>query len=1030
MMRVRFRRTTGISQKIWFPMRTITRCRVSRQEVVWRAAIFAAFLAVLMLGTGGAFAQPRGSAPGSVNDSGAELGDASDSFNSTGVPGEDSTRRTPAAAVGPRVARDCADIADPYSVDEDFAAQMRNDCLAAQGGDSANGIGDSTTFTEGLTDPAGSKGALGRTLPGGRGFDSRSASALIGKLGLSPDEFNTLKSQMATGALDPDDIQELCLRFSARQLSPTDIDGIAKSLGLSFTPQQLQQLRSCTQLAEPEPGTGPATTGPREAGARRLQPHKQTSSIERSFRGLDTGAPPAAPTTKNIEQFGYSLFAQKVSTFAPVTNVPVGNDYVIGPDDNLKVLLWGRFNKTLNLTVGRDGSLLVPEIGPLQVAGLTFEQAKKLIEERAGQITGVKVEVTMGKLRTIQVFVVGEVEQPGAYTVSALSRISNALGSAGGITKIGSLRRIELRRGNQIVKVIDLYQLLLSGNANDDDRLQASDVIFVPVIGPVAGVVGDVKRPAIYEIAGQGGESLGSFVKLAGGIGAYGYRQRVQVERVQEHQKRVALDVDFTELSSHGFKVLDGDLVRVYPVLPEQRDVVAIKGNINRPGKFQYREGMKIADLVAQAEGVAPRTFFKYALVRRKEGPGKQLNLVAVDLSAALSGASNANLTLQPEDELTIYSETQMKQLPTVQVFGEVRNPGFYVLSQGMKVSDLVYLAGGLKDNAFMRQAELARTQVVNGARTSHTFRDLNLGEALAGVETQNASLEPNDQLFVRRATDWHLPWIVHVRGQIGRPGPYTIRDDERIATVIQRSGGLLGDAYLPATVLIRQSVKKLQQQRLDEARGRLRQAIARLQLMPESARGRSDKNQSGQETAMAMAMLEKLLSESESEQAQGRVVIHLRPLDELAKSPDNIVLVDQDVLTIPRRPAAVNVLGEVYSPNAIVWKPGLSTRDYLDLAGGPAEGADAEHIMVIKADGSVLTEGAITSRKEARMFPLLPIVSGGLMTAQLEPGDTVYVPQKLIYVDKMQVASTITQIFANTASTLAVVGLLATNLM
>ncbi|MGH8676783.1 MAG: SLBB domain-containing protein, partial [Burkholderiales bacterium] len=493
-----------------------------------------------------------------------------------------------------------------------------------------------------------------------------------------------------------------------------------------------------------------------------------------------------------------------------------------------------------------------------------------------------------------------------------------------------------------------------------------------------------------------------------------------------EHEKRVAFDVDFTELKSQGFKVLDGDLVRVYPVLPEQRDVVTVKGSVNRPGKFQFREGMKIADLVTQAEGVAPRTFFKYALIRRKEGPAKQINLLAVDLSSALSGASNANLTLQPEDELTVYSETQMKQLPTVQVFGEVRNPGFYVLSQGMKVSDLVYLAGGLKDNAFLRQAELARTQVVNGARTSHSFRELNLGEALAGVETQNAPLEANDQLFVRRATDWHLPWIVHVRGQVGRPGPYTIRDDERIATVIQRSGGLLNDAYLPATVLIRQSVKKLQQQRLDEARSRLRQAIARLQLMPDSMRGRNNKDQSAQETVMAMAMLEKLLSESEGEQAQGRVVIHLRPLDELAKSPDNIVLVDQDVVTIPRRPAAVNVLGEVYSPNAIVWKPGLTTRDYLELAGGPAEGADSDHIMVVKADGSVLTEDAIASRKESQMFPLLPVVSGGLMSAQLEPGDTVYVPEKLIYVDKMQIVSTVTQIISSAAQSLAVVGLLA----
>ena len=213
------------------------------------------------------------------------------------------------------------------------------------------------------------------------------------------------------------------------------------------------------------------------------------------FHALDAGAPPAAPTAANLNQFGYALFDSRVSTFAPVNDVPVGRDYIIGPGDELKALIWGRVNDKLDLTVQRDGSVLMPEIGPLQVAGLTFEQAKKLIELRGEQITGVQVDVTMGRLRTIPVFVIGEVRQPGAYTISALARVSNALGASGGITKVGSLRRIELRRGNQLVKTIDLYGMLLDGDTTQDLQIEPNDVIFVPVIGNVTAIAGDVKRP-------------------------------------------------------------------------------------------------------------------------------------------------------------------------------------------------------------------------------------------------------------------------------------------------------------------------------------------------------------------------------------------------------------------------------------------------------------------------------------------------------------------------------------------------------
>src|SRR5258708_1890476 len=442
------------------------------------------------------------------------------------------------------------------------------------------------------------RGAQGFANTGAQGFantmNKQSMGAVSQQLGLSPDELGSLKNEMATGGLSPDDMQELCLHFAAKQLSATDVTGIAKSLGLSFTDQQLAQLKSCTGLAGQGGQDETASPGQQMGGQQMgmTPPQSQSmslpnqnqpaSSVESQFRGLDSAVAPAAPSTRNLQQFGYSLFSSRVSTFAPVANVPVSDDYVIGPGDQLKMLMWGRINNTINLTVGRDGAVSIPEIGPMQVAGLTFAQTKKLIEDHAGQIPGVKVDVTMGKLKTIQVFVVGEVEQPGAYTVSALSHVSNALSAAGGITKIGSLRKVELRRGNQLVRVIDLYSLLLAGNEQGDEQLKPADVSFVPATGPVVGMIGDVKRPAIYEL-GKSGEPLDSVIKLGGGISAFGYSQRVQVERGDAHQKRVALDVDLHDIRSQPFDIRDGDLIKIYPVLPTQQDLLTVRASLNRP---------------------------------------------------------------------------------------------------------------------------------------------------------------------------------------------------------------------------------------------------------------------------------------------------------------------------------------------------------------------------------------------------------------------------------------------------------------
>jgi protein involved in polysaccharide export with SLBB domain len=624
-------------------------------------------------------------------------------------------------------------------------------------------------------------------------FGATDVNAVAQQLGFTPEEVSQFRSQEAAGGLTPDQFEKACAALGSKHLPPDQIDNVASGLGLS--PDETAQLKTC---AEPGPGLGQLPGGANlqepqlqygtegkgamgrgPAGAELKGPQaglipqpEAPSAIERSFRGLDPAIEETRrPAPMNLKQFGYSIFSRPVSTFAPVTNVPVASEYVIGPGDELRVLFWGRVNRNLSLNVERDGSVLVPEIGPVQVGGLTFAQAKRLIEGRAGQITGVQVAVTMGTLRTIQVFVVGEVAQPGAYTVSALSRITNALAGAGGITKVGSLRDIQLRRGNQLIRTLDLYDVLLRGNTAADERLEPQDVIFVPVIGPVVALAGDVKRPAIYELA-RNNQNLGGVLQLGGGISAFGYSQRLQVERIDAHERRVALDINLEQVQRNQFAIRDGDLIKVYPVLPEQKDVVDLKGNVYRPGTYQWYAGMRVADLVGSGEGVKRRTFFGYALITRENGPARKLQYVPVDLQAALTDHQGpADVVLSPKDTLTIYSETEVRDSPTVAISGEVRKPGTYPWDLGMKVSDLIYLAGGVKDDAYEEQAELARTEVIDGAKTRRTYMDVNLRSALRGEQLTNLALKRNDQLFIRAVPDWHLPWTVQVKGRVLRPG-------------------------------------------------------------------------------------------------------------------------------------------------------------------------------------------------------------------------------------------------------------------
>jgi protein involved in polysaccharide export with SLBB domain len=432
---------------------------------------------------------------------------------------------------------------------------------------------------------------------------------------------------------------------------------------------------------------------------------------------------------------------------------------------------------------------------------------------------------------------------------------------------------------------------------------------------------------------------------------------------------------------------------------------------------------MTVATLVREGEGPADNTFFGYALIKRIEGPDQRVRFLPVRLGEALDNGAlfTADLALKPRDTLTIYNERDLGELPQVSVVGGVRKPGTYPLTEDMKVSDLIYEAGGLKDNAYLPRAEIARTTVVDGT-ARYIYQDIDLEQALSDVAGGNPALSRGDMLFIQTASNWHQPSVVLVEGEVLRPGPYAVHEGERLASVIERAGGLRPDAYLPASVFIRQSVQQIEQQRLNEGRARLQEEAARLALAPPQP------GQQSNNTA-ALTTIQQVLASTESQQAVGRVVLHLTTLTTLANSPDDIALENSDRFTIPRRPASINVLGQVYTPTSIVYKPGLTVRDYLEKAGGPTEGADEDHIFVITANGSVLTEAGIKNSEKNMLFPLLPVIGGGLMATKLGPGDTVYVPEKLLYVSGLQYATAVTQIIANSAMALAVVGILGTSI-
>lgn len=499
-----------------------------------------------------------------------------------------------------------------------------------------------------------------------------------------------------------------------------------------------------------------------------------------------------APSRNGTPQrFGAQVFRDGLKNYRSIPmDLPVGPDYVVGPGDSLSIDLWGGVSTRLARVVDRQGRLALPEAGPVQVSGRTLGDVQQLVQKAlATQFRDTSADVSISHLRTVRVYVVGEVSEPGAYDISSLSTPLNALVAAGGVTQRGSLRSLKHYRGRQLVEEVDAYDLLLRGVTPDAKKLENGDTLMVSSLGPQVTVTGMVRRPALYELHDE--KTLADALELAGGILPAATLKHVEVQRLEAHEKRTMLSLDLSpdsgvEPQLTAFKIKDGDEIHIFPIAPYNQDMIYLQGHVLRPGKYAYREGMKLTDIVASYKDLLPEPAAHYGEIIRLNAPDFRPNVVSFDLAAALKDPGAAP-ELKPLDTVRVFSRFDFESAPSVSVGGEVRAPGTYKTSGQASLRDAVFLAGGLTPNASLDTAQLFR---INPDGTSKIF-SVNLREALNGSAADNILLQPRDRLLIHRNALNVDARTVEITGEVAKPGRYPYTDNMHAADLIQAAGGL-----------------------------------------------------------------------------------------------------------------------------------------------------------------------------------------------------------------------------------------------
>ena len=739
----------------------------------------------------------------------------------------------------------------------------------------------------------------------------------------------------------------------------------------------------------------PTNRGHEEANSSTDAPkvlHQPTPYDLRSLHDLYAQIP---EQTVPLKRFGSELFLDRslfsmargsTSTDTPL-DVPLGPDYVVGPSDTLTINMWGGITQSMVRVVGRDGQILLPEAGSLQVAGLPLQRAEGLIEGALKQqYRNVQVSVTVSRLRSIRVYVVGDVQRPGGYDISSLATPLSALYSAGGPTSVGSLRVVRHYRGQKLIEDVDLYDFLLHGVQKGSARFESGDTLQVPPAGPQVAVSGAVKRPAIYELK-PGESTLASALDDAGGVTAAASLSHITIERIDANRQRETVTLktadDLDPQADHAaidtFAVRDGDRIHIAQILPYSERAIYLQGHVVRPGRLPYSDGMKLSDVVRSYRDMLPEPSAHGEIVRLMP-PDFHAETIAFNVPEVLIG--NSIFTLQPFDTIRIFGRYEVDS-PKVTIHGEVLRPGAYPLSKDMTAAQLVRMAGGFKRDALLSSADLTSYLVEGGNRVDGKLATIHIGAAVNGTEPNtDVPLKPGDILTIHQITGWNeIGQSVTIKGQVKFPGSYGFQEGEHLSSVLRRAGGMRDTAYPGGAILIREQVREVEENSRQELIRQIETNSAAARLGP--AVGTGD---AGGTLRLIQSQQEQAVAQLKSHPATGRMVIHISAdINSWANTPADPELRQGDELTIPKRPGFVLVTGQVYNATALTFAPGKTASWYLSHAGGTNSTADRKQIFVIRANGSVV------GRHSGGWF------DPDVLSTRLDPGDVVVVPQKII---------------------------------
>lgn len=642
-----------------------------------------------------------------------------------------------------------------------------------------------------------------------------------------------------------------------------------------------------------------------------------------------------------LRPFGYSIFQNAPTAFEPIVNIPTPQNYTLGPGDEIVLNVWGETQLTYTLTVARDGYILLTDVGKIQVAGLTIEALKRVLLDRmsavyAGLARGGSratsfLDVSIGKLRTIQVFVLGDVRLPGGYSLSGLATAFTALYYSGGPNVNGSLREIKLIRENKTVAMMDFYEFALSGKREHDLRLQEGDVLFIGHAGKRVATAGNVPRPAIYELKPD--ETVRDLLQMAGGLRDDAYIKRIHVERIvpfsqrKNYQKDI-LDVDLTfssyeDLMNCRERLESGDVLTVFDINKERENLVSISGNVWKPGAYELTSDLTVKELIARADGLREDTFLERGTIIRTRQTDLKREIVPFILRRALEGDAEQNVRLQRLDEVIVYPDSVFRPKHPVAIDGAVRNPGVYLSAERMTVSDLIVLAGGLLDGADVSRIEVARLDTTKKGKISEIIRVSLPQDYWKAHNPDDFVLKDFDRVSVRMKPEYSEPRTVTVTGEATYPGVYALRQEgERLSDLIQRFGGFKATAYLSGVRLVRSpGVGGI------PARSPL---VAELALVDSLGR--------------PLPVIPRL--------ASSEVPIDIERILSNVSSVDNVVLQPGDELIIPRDPGVIYVQGQVSTPSSVPFKEGASLKYYINQAGGYTQHAEESNTVVILPNG------------------------------------------------------------------------------